>query len=427
MRPARPKHRHRLPGTMGAAFMLALGAVMGGAVAEAGVTSPYTQTSFKELAPGITHAKGSMRTSAGIQAVQVATIDLRNPAVRLQSLLSNDRVAWLERPSLNADRHSRPGQLAMVATNGDVAMANARGAWTAPHSIHVHQGELMVAPECSRPTLGVFPDGTAKIRAVRIRVRLDMPDAHPRTWFTYVPIKGVNTPRAADEIILYTPRFGPRTLTSGDGTEAVISVSDTLHVSGRLAATVVAIRPNTGNSALEPGQMVLSASGAAEADLRLMWPGLKVSIDTAVLDGEGKPCGPPADELPGWNGIVEAVGGNYYDAKNGEVAAPSAGEYPAGSQSHPRTSVGLTADGRALMVTVDGRQPGYSIGVTLAEMGRLMLQLGAVDAFNLDGGGSTVMAIRQPGAAHITVSDRPSDGRERALTQALVAFSVSNN
>jgi exopolysaccharide biosynthesis protein len=76
------------------------------------------------------------------------------------------------------------------------------------------------------------------------------------------------------------------------------------------------------------------------------------------------------------------------------------------------------------MVVVDGRQAGYSIGMTLAEMGALMASLGAVDAANLDGGGSTVMAIRPPGAAHIRVSDRPSDGRERMLTQALAVFSV---
>ena len=74
------------------------------------------------------------------------------------------------------------------------------------------------------------------------------------------------------------------------------------------------------------------------------------------------------------------------------------------------------------MVTVDGRQPGYSVGVTLAEMGRLMVSLGATDALNLDGGGSTVMAARSPRTGVFDVVNRPSDGVERRLTQALAVY-----
>ena len=85
-----------------------------------------------------------------------------------------------------------------------------------------------------------------------------------------------------------------------------------------------------------------------------------------------------------------------------------------GSQRHPRTNVGVTDDGRVLMVTVDGRQPGYSVGVSLAEMGQLMTSLGARDSFNFDGGGSTVMARRFLADGRFAVTNRPSDGREAA-------------
>ena len=76
------------------------------------------------------------------------------------------------------------------------------------------------------------------------------------------------------------------------------------------------------------------------------------------------------------------------------------------------------------MVTVDGRQPGHSVGVTLAEMGALMTSLGAQDAINLDGGGSTVMGKRNMRKDRIVVANRPSDGRERIHSGALVAFAV---
>jgi hypothetical protein len=239
----------------------------------------------------------------------------------------------------------------------------------------------------------------------------------------WIGVKGVNTPREANDIILYTPRFGPSTRTSANGTEVVLSASGKLVPWGAKAVTVLQIRQGAGDTPLQAGQMVLSGTGSVAAELRMLEVGQTFHIDTVVLTGAGT-CGPPAVEAPAWANVVETQGGNWFVARDGQVAAPSASQYPAGSVTHPRTSLGLTADGRVLMVTVDGRQPGYSIGVTLAEMGQLMVSLGAVAAFNLDGGGSTVMATRQPGAAHITVSNRPSDGRERKLTQAFAAFSV---
>jgi exopolysaccharide biosynthesis protein len=61
---------------------------------------------------------------------------------------------------------------------------------------------------------------------------------------------------------------------------------------------------------------------------------------------------------------------------------------------HPRTMAGVRRDGSLLLVTVDGRRPGWSAGVTLREGARVMRSLGAHHALNLDGGGSTAMAVR---------------------------------
>lgn len=64
--------------------------------------------------------------------------------------------------------------------------------------------------------------------------------------------------------------------------------------------------------------------------------------------------------------------------------------------THPRTAIGITKHNTLLLVTVDGRQPGFSEGVSLNELAQLMIELGAVQALNLDGGGSTTMAIADP-------------------------------
>jgi hypothetical protein len=81
---------------------------------------------------------------------------------------------------------------------------------------------------------------------------------------------------------------------------------------------------------------------------------------------------------------------------------------------HPRTAIGQTADGRILLVAVDGRQVGYSVGMTNFEMAQTMMRLGANRAMAFDGGGSTTLAFDG------TVLNRPSDGRERPVSTALM-------
>lgn len=85
---------------------------------------------------------------------------------------------------------------------------------------------------------------------------------------------------------------------------------------------------------------------------------------------------------------------------------------------HPRTAAGVSADGRTLIIlTVDGRQPGYSVGVTLPEMADLMIELGAHDAVALDGGGSTSYYLRR--ADGVVVTNKPSDGKWRPVANQL--------
>ena len=90
---------------------------------------------------------------------------------------------------------------------------------------------------------------------------------------------------------------------------------------------------------------------------------------------------------------------------------------------HPRTAIGYSKNGKFLfIVVVDGRQPFYSQGSTLAELADLMLQLGAHDAMNLDGGGSSTLAIRdEDGKTRILNSpiDQYIPGRERPVANHL--------
>ena len=77
----------------------------------------------------------------------------------------------------------------------------------------------------------------------------------------------------------------------------------------------------------------------------------------------------------------------------------------------------LRADGRIVLVTVGGRQPYHSLGMTLAELAAYLRQLGATDALNLDGGGSTTLVVRG------TVVNLPSDETgERPVSDVLLVL-----
>ncbi len=82
---------------------------------------------------------------------------------------------------------------------------------------------------------------------------------------------------------------------------------------------------------------------------------------------------------------------------------------------HPRTAIAKLKDGKFLMITVDGRQPGVSVGMTLQELADYLFSLGAVDAMNLDGGGSTTMFL--DGKVVNTPSDKEG---ERKVSDAIV-------
>jgi exopolysaccharide biosynthesis protein len=120
---------------------------------------------------------------------------------------------------------------------------------------------------------------------------------------------------------------------------------------------------------------------------------------------------------PIWEKTHFAVGGGPRLLKGGSVINCAADEKfrpDVAKGRAPRTAIGITADGKLLLVCVDGRQPKTSDGMNLKELSYLMVSLGATDAMNLDGGGSTTLYLLGK------VMNSPSDGCERPVSQALI-------
>lgn len=92
---------------------------------------------------------------------------------------------------------------------------------------------------------------------------------------------------------------------------------------------------------------------------------------------------------------------------------------------NPRTFMGMDRAGRRVMIAVvDGRQQGYSMGMTLRQEAELMLALGMTRALNLDGGGSSAMVVRDAAGRTRTLNKPSDNGTERAVANALVVVST---
>lgn len=123
--------------------------------------------------------------------------------------------------------------------------------------------------------------------------------------------------------------------------------------------------------------------------------------------------------------IREAVGGRPILVVDSLVARDANTEGNDGFRGlNPRTALGVDRSGRRVwLAVIDGRQPGFSMGMTLTQTAELMRALGAVSAINLDGGGSSALVLRDPQGA-MRVLNRPSDKTERAVANALALMST---
>ncbi len=125
-----------------------------------------------------------------------------------------------------------------------------------------------------------------------------------------------------------------------------------------------------------------------------------------------------------WLRVYSILGGGPQLIKAGKIAITDKQEKMAAgfaTEGRPRTAIAKLESGRILLVTVDGRQPGISAGMTLEMLAELLLEFGAIEAMNLDGGGSTTMVV------HNKIVNRPSDQTgERPVSDAVLIFPKPN-
>ncbi len=223
-------------------------------------------------------------------------------------------------------------------------------------------------------------------------------------------ISGINRERKQDELIIYTPEFNRSTLTNQNGLEIVVSKNK-----------IEQIQDGRGSQLIPADGFVISASGKRREELlRVVKNGLNAKFQFSNVDfGTGLTTN-PVKQLAPFTAAEDIVGGVPELVRNGKIEITWGQEKSSKAfveTRHPRTAVAKLKDGKFLMVTVDGRQPDFSVGMNLNELAAFLLELGATDAMNLDGGGSTTMFLDGE------VVNKPSDKEgERKVSDAILVF-----
>jgi hypothetical protein len=214
----------------------------------------------------------------------------------------------------------------------------------------------------------------------------------------------VTTCTDPSELVLFTAEWGARTPRMPGALEAAVR------------GGVVASLRSGGGSELPPEAAVLAATGSARGALRAAGVGAGLELDPAISMRSSVVA--PAYVVSGGPRLL--AGGRVRVRSSAEGFNPLSAPWFHGSfvaSRQPRTMAGVRRDGSLLLVTVDGRRPGWSAGVTLQEGARVMRSLGARDALNLDGGGSTAMAVR---GRRVNLPSDP--GGERPVSDALLVL-----
>ena len=396
-------------------------------------------TTVKSLAPGVTLTQEIDQKTPLI--INIVSVDLDAPGVRLGVGIGQDKV---NAPDAT---HGREDVTRLARRLGALAAVNADYfPYTGdPLGVGIRAGELFSEPfpgirgSGPRVTLGVTADGKG-ILFDTLGFLGDLQASDGSRAY----ISGIDRSTAANEIVVYSPVYGQVTSNKPGGAEAVITgVNLPLRANKLLTGRVERVEAVQSTTETIPqGGVVISGGPGTGADFlaRHLHPGDPVSFALAIAPvGETRSALQIASlprtggDLPSrsgesvsrsayvWAMVPSAVGGGPRLLTDGQVTIDWAAEgFDAGfaGSLNPRTAVGTTRDGsHLLLVTVDGRQA-FSKGVSLSGMALILKRYGAWNAINLDGGGSTTMAV-----AGLTVSSPGGDGSERPVADMLLVYS----
>ncbi len=337
----------------------------------------------------------SLLDPPGPVAIQILRLDPSR--VTLQSALAAGHVMGLETVPDIARRYPAIAAINagfFVVRNGDPAGL-----------LKVH-GELVSDTPQVRGAVGIIqaPGQPERLVFDRVSASVVLHYRKGEEEFT-VPIDGVDTTRIRSRLMLYTPSFGPDSDTAPAGVEWQLS-GKPLRVQER--------REDEGKTQIPRDGAVLSYGGTIlPTGLEALERGQAVTLAPHFQTA----LGTLSDQ---WAEAADVIGGAgllIYRGRRLEDWTEEQLRAAFDTERHPRTVIGTGANGTVWIITVDGRNPGLSLGMTFKELQRLAAGLNLTNALNLDGGGSTTMVVRGQ------VVNHPSDPTgPRKVSDALVVI-----
>ena len=261
----------------------------------------------------------------------------------------------------------------------------------------IANGEILSKSEEGQDAIAFRQDGTAFLSWLEIKTEL-------KTDTQTIPIANINKYRLASRIYMMTDDYYGDTRANGWGVDVVIgSLEGKLAIGQSVTGVVEDVDYHDGSVPIPEGKYVISLHADGDPDLyrqlESLQKGERVTISSWAVNSE-----------PGlWETAAYAtgsVGGRLIE--NGALTGLD-------GAAAPRTAVGIKADGSVLFYTIDGRQTN-SYGVRLNTLAKRMLELGCVEALNMDGGGSTAVNGVYPGFDSSVLLNSPSDGALRPVT-----------
>ncbi|WP_020390625.1 phosphodiester glycosidase family protein [Kribbella catacumbae] len=345
------------------------------------------------IAPGVSHTAFERLDARGWLRGDILVADLDQHGVTVD-YVNTGKVSGGQPLS---QQLARKGAIAGV--NGDFFDINDT---TAPLGVGIERdgggGRLVNAPAAGHNDSAVIgKDGLGRIAQVFLQGTATDDDA------TKLDLTNLNSPGvSANGIGLYTPEWGDAARTRT--VDGLPTVREVILRDG----VVVSSATTPGTTPLAANELALIGRDTGAAALTAFEAGEKVEVQ----------YGPRADAVD----AAVAISGNVQLARDGKVPA----DVPDADLA-PRTAVGFSENGRRMvLLTVDGRATG-SRGLSLKEMGQLMIGLGADDVLNLDGGGSSTMLARSPGETAPEIVNDPSDGGERLVPNGLGLLPVQGS
>ncbi len=334
---------------------------------------PFVLGEGTRLRSGLWYHRDRPVTAKGPTDVSIVRFDPRHRGLYLIPVQANEGICQRERLSSMARRYNAVAGINAAYFNPGLGD---------PIGTLIINRRLISSPVYNRSVFGVTREG---------RVLFGNPDftGTLRAGGNTLPIDGVNQPRGGDKLVVFTSEYAHSTGTSGDGRELIV-------IQGRVVG--IAVR----DAKIPPDGVVISAGGKTADKLRTVRLGDQVDLSYQVS--------------PPWDAIEHAVCAGPRLIRDGAVAINGREERFDASivaGRHPRSAIAETDAGEVLLVVVDGRTA-RNPGMTLAELALYLRRLGAVQAMNLDGGGSSELMVGNRWV------NRPSDGAERPISNAIL-------